>query len=136
MVNFDNDQTVATAPKQVLNMIFIEHYYNLIDSIEKYNEIALGGSPGNINKVRSRLNSLILCQYNAFKKTFDSDNNKELWIKLKDSTDYKKPMSVEEVFELVFMVLEWADEKGLIKVVEAKRDLTNPFEDNRVNGYT
>jgi hypothetical protein len=135
MVNFENDQTIATAPKQVVNMIVIEHYYNLLSAREHYDELKLQGSPGNIAKLRSRLITLILSQYNAFKRSFGDDP--ETWKKLTELLNTKKNKDETEVYEIIFLVLEWLDEKQLIRLDDKiKRDYTNVWEDNEVNGFT
>ena len=135
MVNFENDQTVATAPKQVVNMIVIENYYNLISALEKFEETKLQGSPGNLARLRSRLIALVIGQFSAFKRHFEKDE--EIWNKIKEAVNTTNKKTEEEIKEVIFLVIEWLDEKQLIRLDDRiKRDYTNIWEDNEVNGFT
>jgi len=135
MVNFENDQTVATAPKQVVNMIVIENYYNLISALEKFEETKLQGSPGNLARLRSRLIALVIGQFSAFKRHFEKDE--ETWNKIKEAVNTTNKKTEEEIKEVIFLVIEWLDEKQLIRLDDRiKRDYTNIWEDNEVNGFT
>jgi len=136
MVNFENDQTIAVAPKQVVNMIVIEHYYNLLSAREYYDELKIQGSQGNLAKIRSRLITLILSQYKAFKRSFEKENP-EIWIKITELINTKNKKDETEIYDLMLIVLEWLDEKQLIRLDDKiKRDYTNIWEDNEVNGFT
>jgi len=135
MVNFENDQTVATAPKQVVNMIVIENYYNLISALEKFEETKLQGSPGNLARLRSRLIALVIGQFSAFKRHFEKDE--ETWNKIKEVVNTTNKKTEEEIKEVIFLIIEWLDEKQLIRLDDRiKRDYTNIWEDNEVNGFT
>lgn len=135
MVNFENDQTVATAPKQLVNLIVIENYYNLIGALGKFEETKLQGSPGNLARLRSRLIELIIGQFNAFKRHFE--NNTETWTKIEEVVNTTNKKSEDEIKEVIFLVIEWLDEKQLIRLDDRiKRDYTNIWEDNEVNGFT
>jgi hypothetical protein len=135
MVNFENDQTVATAPKQVVNMIVIENYYNLISALEKFEETKLQGSPGNLARLRSRLIALVIGQFSAFKRHFEKDT--ETWTKIKEAVNTTNKKTEEEIKEVIFLVVEWLDEKQLIRLDDRiKRDYTNIWEDNELNGFT
>lgn len=136
MVNFENDQTVATAPKQVVNMIVIENYYNLISALEKFEETKMQGSPGNLARLRSRLISLVIGQFSAFKRHFEKENP-EAWLKICEAVNTSVKKTEEEIKEVIFLVIEWLDEKQLIRLDDRiKRDYTNIWEDNEVNGFT
>lgn len=135
MVNFENEQTIATAPKQVVNMIIIEHYYNLLSAREHYDEIKLQGSPGNIAKLRSRLMTLIFSQYNAFKRSYGEDP--VIWGKIISILNNNNKKDEAEIHEILVLVLEWLDDKQIIRVDDrTKRDYTNIWEDNEMNGFT
>jgi hypothetical protein len=135
MVNFENDQTVATAPKQVVNMIVIENYYNLMSALEKFEETKLQGSPGNLARLRSRLINLIMSQFSAFKRHFEKDT--VTCDNIKEIVDTNNKKSEEEIKEVIFLAVEWLDEKQLIRLDDRiKRDFTDIWEDNEVNGFT
>jgi hypothetical protein len=135
MVDFNNEQTIATAPKQVVNMIIIEHYYNLLEAREKYDELVLQGSPGNLARLRSRLITIITAQYSAFKRTYEKDE--ETWTKIKSLLNNKHEKTEEEIYEILILAIEWLDAKRLIRVDDrAERDFTNIQEDNEFNGFT
>jgi len=136
MVNFENDQTVATAPKQIVNMIVIENYYNLISALEKFEETKMNNSPGNLARLRSRLIALVIGQFSAFKRHFEKDNLND-WKKISEAVDTNIKKTEEEIKEVIFLVIDWLDQKQLIRLDDRiKRDYTNIWEDNEVNGFT
>lgn len=133
MVDFQGDNTVATAPKNLLNIIILEHYYNLIGSIEEYNKLRFMNSDGSLAKVRARLSALVYCQFNAFKRTL----KEEEWSQLEETLDNSKKKTEAEVFSTINMVLVWLDEKRLIRVDDRMtQDFTDVFGDNERNGFT
>lgn len=137
MVDFQNDGTTAVAPRNLLNVIILEMYYNLILADEEYNRLEFQNSQGQISKVRARLVSLIMCQYNAFKRHFNTEGRRETWIKISEMLDKNKKKTYEDVQEIKYIALEWLDEKKLIKVDDRpNRDLSNIWEDNEANGFT
>jgi len=129
MVDFNNNNTVATAPKELLNILIIEHYYYLIDAFEKYDKLEFMGADAPKEIVKSKLYALFRLQ----KKALEDSLKPEDFQILKNIRNKDEYIDLETAFDILNA---WLYTKGLIKVDDRELyDFTDPFEENRRKGY-
>jgi len=128
MVDFNNNQTVTTAPKDLLNIMILESRFNLKEAIESYKRNKLKNNIDSIDEIKARLYSLY----------FEVQAPLELSLDKKDYEKFVQDIDSEDfdvVFKACIFLNKWLYGKGLIKFdINKIYDGTNPEEENEVNG--
>ena len=131
MVDFNNETTVAQAPKQVLTIMILEMYNNVLLAIETYNNLGANRQQSDFTVLKSRLNTLYLFQRLALIQYFEKNEAAK-----KTLQELNKISTYDEFLEAFTLINDWLTEKKLIRVDDfVQYDFTDPFLDNKMKGF-
>jgi len=128
IVDFDNETTITTAPKEIVKIILLERRKYLLDSIEYYHKNKQRGVSVGLELLGSRLLSLFLELVHPLKEFYSPDDFEDIKKKVL-SNDYNS-------FESAFISIDkWFYDKKLTKIdTITKYDRGNVEEENLTMG--
>lgn len=91
MVDFNNETTITTNPKDVYNVILLEHNEYVLDSLEAYEKHKFSGVNVNSNIIRARIKNL----YRHIRHDFRKNTKTELY------TEAERLFNTETFTELI-----------------------------------
>lgn len=128
MVNFDNEATITTAPKEIVKIMLLERRKYLIDAVEYIHKNKQRGVTPDLALFGSRLLSLFLELYHSLADYYSKDEFK----KLKKDVYSDKLADLETAF---ISINKWFYKKRLIKIDTIKRyDRGNVEAENKAMG--
>jgi len=128
MVDFNNSETMTTAPRIVIQFMILERYNNLLESFEAYNRQSFKGHSANTYEIQTRLKTLFRLLEGAIIQD-QKNENIEIIKSLIDSSDFKDHEKVLNFFT------KWLHSKKLLDIFTGKKyDSTDMEMENNVNG--
>ena len=127
MVDFNQGETITTAPKDLVKIMFLERWNNCTEAIESHDRRLNKGFDSDTYEIKARLQALYNILYGALKKDLSPEALKEL-TRLKESFKY------QDIMLLYYTISEWLNSKDLTNVFTGKRyDSTRVEKENEVN---
>lgn len=132
-MDFNNDSTISKPPVEIVNLIIIEHWYNLRLAFEFYTKHKFKGASIGLDECRSRLLTLFLAVIEVLERKLEKETFTSLF---KTCTDLKQSLSYETLLDSYLLINKVLDSSGLIKVD------TKPYinrqrieQANKISGY-
>jgi len=123
MVNFNNENTIATPPRDVIKILILQRRNDLIEAIEDYNKRKFIGSDTGTQFIQARLFSLFLEIQNILSRRMSPKDYEKLEkVLLSDSLESRKLI---DIFYQINNILDSAD---LIKIDTRKQYDTSNIE--------
>ena len=131
IVDFNNETTITRPRQDILIVMILQTWQNLIDAIIEYESYTSKGTEGTIHKIKSQAMGLVILIRTTFSKSITLDKKSPY----KDIEDFTKKLRSEndtEVFEAINYLEAFLYSKGVLKW-DSKEvfDKTNVFESNR-----
>jgi len=133
MVDFNNETTITTSPKNILSILAIQNWINIIDAMEKYYNNTFLDIDTDLNYIQSR----ILTLYLQFKPSFIKFYRKEAKVlSIFDKLSLEKVTDFKDILIAFDYLNLYLYEKKITKLDDSiTYDATNPFEENKARGF-
>jgi len=133
MVDFNNETTITTSPKNILSIVAIQNWVNIIEAMEKYYTNSFLDVDMDINYIQAR----ILTLYLQFKPSFLNFYKKQpLILELFDKLSEEKAKDFKQILEAFDYINLFLYEKKITRLDDSKTyDATDPFAENKARGF-
>ena len=127
MVDFNQGETITTAPKDLLKIMILERWNNCIEAFESFDRRINKGYEGDTYELKARLKALFNILSSPIKKS-DPKLFEELDISFRS-------ISYESMLVIYNRLSDWLNDKELINVFTGKRyDSTRVEVENNAKG--
>jgi hypothetical protein len=127
MVDFNKETTVTTAPSDLIKVMILERWNNVIEAFERYQVEHNKGLNAGDSYIRSRLYSLVNILYGGLKREMSAEVLKEVVFKIQKG-------KYSDLVDISNMLATYLDDKRLTRIDTRKQyDTTIVENDNEEN---
>ena len=128
MVDFNQAETMTTAPRVVIQFMILEKYNYVLEAFESYDRADFKGTSTNTYEVQCRLRTLYRLLRGAIKKEQTPE-----FLTLQDNKILSKDYL--QLMEVLDFLTDWLHSKKLIDIFTAKKyDTTDMEAENEIHG--